>query len=447
MDWFKSEVQEFIERYPNIDYIDLIFTDVNGTPRGKRIPVSAVSKVGKGIYLPVSTNSLDNKGGVVEQAGLGEKIGEPDNLCFPVKNSLRPSVKKNVGQLLLTMLDSEGKNPTPYSARNVLASLLEKLHAKNIFPVVALELEFYLIDKKRNAEGGLQTAINPSKKRRDSACEVYNIEDLDDYSDFLNDINIHAKAQGINTSGALSESAPGQFEINFYHSKDLLSACDQIISAKRLIKQIAHQHNFDATFMAKPFQDEAGNGKHIHLSVVDEHGKNLFSNEDGKASPLFYKTISAMLAQIPESMSLLCPNVNSYRRFVPGSFTPLRADWGYNHRGVALRIPESDANNRRIEHRIAGADANPYILTSVMLAGLLASDTFSAEQCPIPLNPHANKIPVRMSDALENLVNSQLSNYLPTEFLDMYLSCKSNELAEFERIVTPIEMNWMLHSA
>lgn len=447
MNWFKSEAEDFIERYPNIDYIDLIFTDVNGTPRGKRIPVDGLHKVGKGIYLPISTNSLDNKGGVVEEAGLGELIGEPDNLCFPVQGSLRPSVTDNVGQLLLTMMDSEGKQPTPYAARNVLSSLLEKLHAKNIFPVVALELEFYLIDKSRDAVGELQTAINPSKKRRDSSCEVYNIEDLDDYSAFLSEVNIHAKAQGINTSGALSESAPGQFEINFNHSQDLLGACDQIILTKRLIKQIAHKHNFDATFMAKPFQNEAGNGKHIHLSIVNQQGKNLFSNEDGQASPMFYQTIAAMLAQIPESMALLCPNVNSYRRFVPGTFTPLLADWACNHRGVALRIPESDANNRRIEHRIAGADVNPYTLSSVILSSLLASDTFSAEQCPAELNPDAIKIPTRMSDALDNLHKSELSSYLPKEFLSMYLSCKSNELAEFERIVTPIETTWMLHSA
>lgn len=135
--------------------------------------------------------------------------------------------------------------------------------------------------------------------------------------------------------------------------------------------------------MAKPFLEEAGNGQHMHISLINEQGENLFTNnEDDSASPLFFQTMAAMLSQIPDAMALLCPNVNSYRRFVPGAYVPTRADWGENHRGVALRVPISDGKNRRIEHRIAGADVNPYILAAVVLSAVLASDNYTQEQCP-----------------------------------------------------------------
>jgi gamma-glutamylputrescine synthase len=251
----------------------------------------------------------------------------------------------------------------------------------------------------------------------------------------------------LNTSGALSESAPGQFEINFNHSKDVLRVCDEIVIAKRLIRQVAHRHGFDATFMAKPFGDQAGNGMHIHLSLVDEAGNNHFSHQDGSASNLFYQTMAAMLAQTSDSMALICPNVNSYRRFVPGAYVPTKADWGENHRGVALRVPISDSKNRRIEHRIAGADVNPYILAAVVLSAVLASENYTKEQCPSSLSDDAIDLPLRMSEALDQLEHSELAQYISKEFIDLYLACKRSELAEFERAITPMEIDWMLHSA
>lgn len=447
MESFLQEVKNFRQNWPHIEFIDLIFTDINATPRGKRIPIQALDKVAKGVALPLSTITLDTKGNVVESAGLGEALGEPDHLCFPISNTLLPTAKTQTGQLLLSMMDETGQEPSQLFVRNIVQGMLDKLHHKGQYPVVALELEFYLIDKKRGDYGELKTAINPVKKTREHNTEVYDIDGLDDYADFLNDLNIAANAQGLNTSGALSESAPGQFEINFNHSDDLLRACDEIILAKRLIRQIAHQHEFDATFMAKPFNDEAGNGMHIHLSLVDENGNNHFSINNNEASPLFYQTLAAMLAQTSDSMGLICPNINSYRRFVPGAYVPTKADWGENHRGVALRVPISDGKNRRIEHRIAGADVNPYLLAAVVLSAVLASEHYDPEQCPPALSKNAIDLPLRMSEALSQLENSELTQYISKDFIDLYLACKHSELAEFEQVITPLEIDWMLHSA
>lgn len=447
MESFLQEVKNFRQNWPEIEYVDLIFTDLNATPRGKRIPITSLDKLAKGVALPLSTITLDTKGAVVESAGLGEDLGEPDHLCFPVANTLIPTAKPETGQILLSMMEADGKTPNRLFIRNIVESMLAKLHAKNQYPVVALELEFYLIDKIRGENGELQTAINPTKKRRETDTEVYDVDGLDDYADFLADLNKAANEQGLNTSGALSESAPGQFEINFNHSQDVLNVCDEIIFSKRLIKQVAHKHGFDATFMAKPFLEEAGNGQHMHLSLVDAQGNNLFTQEDDTASPLFYQTLTAMLSHISDTMALLCPNVNSYRRFVPGSYVPTKADWGENHRGVALRIPISDGKNRRIEHRIAGSDVNPYILAAVVLSAVLASENYLPEQCPPPVSDNAVELPTRMSDALTQLEHSELGDYLPRDFIEMYLTCKRSELAEFERIITPLEIDWMLHSA
>ncbi len=447
MESYLQEVKNFKQQWPKIEFIDLIFTDINATPRGKRIPVDALEKLNNGVALPLSTITLDTKGNVVESAGLGEDLGEPDNLCFPISGTLMPTAKEQVGQLLLCMMDESGNQPNPLFIRNIVASMLEKLQAKDQYPCVALELEFYLIDKQRGENGAPLTAINPTKKTREKDTEVYDLDGLDDYADFLSDLNRVALEQGLNTSGALSESAPGQFEINFNHSKDVLRACDEIIIAKRLIRQVAHQHGFDATFMAKPFGDQSGNGMHIHLSLVDSEGNNHFSQQDGKASPLFYQTMAAMLEQTSGAMALICPNVNSFRRFIPGAYVPTKANWGENHRGVALRVPISDSKNRRIEHRIAGADVNPYILAAVVLSAVLASENYTKEQCPSTLSDDAIDLPVRMSEALEQLEHSELAQYISKDFIDLYLACKRSELSEFERTVTPLEIDWMLHSA
>ncbi|EGQ8604811.1 glutamine synthetase [Vibrio parahaemolyticus] len=447
MESYLQEVQNFKQKWPDIEFIDLIFTDINATPRGKRIPIDALEKLDKGVALPLSTITLDTKGNVVETAGLGEDLGEPDHLCYPISGTLMPTAKEQVGQLLLSMMDETGQHPNPLFIRNILASMLQTLHAKDQYPCVALELEFYLIDKTRGENGEPLTAINPTKKTREKDTEVYDLDGLDDYADFLTDLNRIALEQGLNTSGALSESAPGQFEINFNHSKDVLRACDEIIIAKRLIRQVAHQHGFDATFMAKPFGEQAGNGMHIHLSLVDKDGNNHFSQTDGQPSPFFYQTMAAMLSQTSDAMGLICPNVNSFRRFLPGAYVPTKADWGENHRGVALRVPISDSKNRRIEHRIAGADVNPYILAAVVLSAVLASDNYTKDQCPPTLSDDAVELPLRMSEAVERLEHSELAQYISQDFIDLYLACKRSELAEFERAITPLEIDWMLHSA
>jgi gamma-glutamylputrescine synthase len=447
MDNFNDEVEQFKKNHPEIDYIDVIFPDINATPRGKRISIESLNNISAGIPLPLSTITLDSKGQVLENAGLGEDLGEPDFLCFPVLGSLRSTHNDRVGQVLVSMYNDQATAPHHLSPRNILSNLVDKLHSKNLFPVIAMELEFYIIDKKRCSNHEIQTAMNPIKEFREKDTKVHDIESLDDYFDFLTELNSECKKQGLNTTGTVSESAPGQFEINFLHSSNILETCDNIVFAKRLIKQIAHRHDFHATFMAKPFNTEAGSGKHVHMSVLDEHGNNIFSNKEGAESELFKQCLAAMINQIPASIALLCPNVNSYRRFSPNLYVPLKADWGHNHRNTALRIPISNAQNRRIEHRIAGADVNPYILVAIVISSLDQAENFTPESCPPELEKGAKKFPARMSEALNSLKNSSLADIFGQDFIEMYIDCKTEELQEFEAHVTSLEIDWMLHTA
>ncbi len=445
---YQQELQDLLQQWPDIHFIDLVFPDINGTPRGKRVSISAAEKLGSGIYLPASTVTLDVKGEVVEEAGWGETLGEPDFLCFPIAGTLTPTVDPNVAQIMLTMMDHTGIQPFHLAPRQVLHALVETLHQRHQFPVMAVELEFYLLDIQRGHNGEPQLPINPKTATREINGEVYNLASLDDYSAVLNDINTAAKQQGLNISGVLAEAAPGQFEVNFHHQQNILQLCDHVIFTKRMIRQVANKHGYDVTFMAKPFADQAGNGQHVHVSVVDDSNQNLFTKPDGEPSDFFYQSLFANIFLAPQAMALLAPHINSYRRFSSAMMTPIVANWSHNNRSVALRIPPSTPENRRFEHRIAGADVNPYLLCATVLAGLIYSEKLAPEQCPPALADNAESLPQRLPDALKALHDSEiLADILGRSFIDTYITCRANEINEFEHYVTTKEIEWMLYSA
>jgi len=450
---FQDEVTEYLERHPLTQHVDVLLTDLNGSFRGKRIPVSALRKIEKGCYFPASVFAMDILGNVVEEAGLGQELGEPDRICLPVPGTLSPSASdpEHIGQLLLTMLDEDG-TPFDVEPRNVLNHIWQTLRQRGLFPVVAVELEFYLLDRQRDAEGALQPPCTPGTHERNIQSQVYSVENLDHFADVLNDIDRLAHIQGLPADGAVAESSPGQFEINLHHTDNILNACDHALALKRLVRLVAENHEMDATFMAKPYDDYAGSGMHIHLSILDDNGKNLFSNEQGEDSPLMKKALAGMIAMMPASMAVLAPNVNAFRRFQPGMYVPTQASWGHNNRTVALRVPCSDTNNHRVEYRVAGADANPYLVVATVLAGVL----FGLDN-PLPLSEPVTgngleqegaPLPIRQSDALQMFEQqTALHKYLGERFSHVYHACKSDELLQFERRVTETEIDWMLRNA
>ena len=449
---FKTELADYLERYPNTEYIDTLLPDINGFIRGKRIPASGFKKLEKGCYLPCSVFSLDITGVTIEEAGLGMTIGEPDRLCVPVPGTLAPSAAdpEKIAQVLLTMQEEDGSG-FPYEPRNVLNNIVQRFKTLGYRPVVALELEFYLIDPQRSSEGKIQPPVGFVTGIRETMSQVYSVDGLVDFAGFLDDVNQLAKAQGVPADSAVAEAAPGQFEINLKHGEDAVAACDHAIMLKRLIRELAGRYNYEATFMAKPYEEQPGNGLHIHISLQDDAGGNVFANADGEDSKLLQNAIAGSIDMMPETVALLSPNVNSYRRLVPDMYVPLHASWGHNNRTVSLRIPASGKADRRIEHRLAGADANPYLTLAAVLAGMLygienkltpPEEALPGEDNDFPLLPH------RPAEALSRLSEGELlSEYISQQYIDLYTLCKREELQRFERHVTALETEWMLKTA
>jgi len=450
---FAREVNAYLERYPLTEYVDVMLTDLNGSFRGKRIPVTGLLKIEKGCYFPASVFAMDILGNVVEEAGLGQDLGEPDRRCVPVAGSLVPSATdpEYLGQLLLTMQDEDG-TPFDVEPRNVLNRLWQQLRQRGLRPVVAVELEFYLIDRQRDAEGYLQPPCAPGTQDRNTQSQVYSVDNLDRFADVLSDIDELARMQRIPADGAVAEASPGQFEINLHHTDNVLQACDHALALKRLVRLVAEKHGMQATFMAKPYEEHAGSGMHIHISIVDDNGQNVLALPDGDDSALLKRALAGTTDMMPASMALLAPNVNSYRRFQPGMYVPTQASWGHNNRTVALRIPCGDRDSHRVEYRVAGADANPYLVMSAVLAGIVHG---LENDLPLPeavegngLEQEGTPFPIRQSDALyEFQVHPAMRERLGARFCEVFHACKNDELIQFERLITETEIEWMLKNA
>lgn len=448
----QSELEAFLRDYPEVRSIDLLIPDVNGVLRGKRVDRSALPKAYKdGIQLPGSLFGADITGDTVEETGLGFKIGDSDQVCFPIPGTLEftPWHTRPMGQLMMSMYTLDG---APYFAdpRHVLDRVLERFKADlGLTPVVAVEMEFYLIDKLRGPRGAPQPPISPVTGEREHKTQVYGISELDDYTAFLEDVAAACDEQGIPADTAVAEYAPGQYEVNLHHETDALSAAANAILLKRVIKNIALRHGMEATFMAKPYDEMAGSGTHVHVSLIDSDGNNVLADGTPSGGPLLRHAVAGMMATMVESMGIFAPNANSYRRFRVDSFVPLCPAWGVNNRTTALRIPAGPEHARRIEHRVAGADVNPYLLVATVLAGIHHGISGKMDPGP-PTEGNAYKmhdpcLPNTWLAALQALEEASIiPEYIGADFLEVYLANKYAEREKFNYHVSPLEHEWYL---
>ena len=439
-----------LAQLPDIEQVDLLLPDMNGLLRGKRISRDALEKAYKdGVCLPMSLIATDITGNTVEETGLGYDIGDEDRICRPVPGSLRPVPwqPRPAAQLLLQMEDGAGQL-FEVQPREVLRRVLDEYRALGLTPVVAVELEFYLLDQQLDGRGHPQVARNPATGERNHSTQVYYIQDLDDYREFTDAVAAACRAQGIPADTAVAEYAPGQFEINLKHRADALQACDDAIMLKRAIKAIAAQRGLQASFMAKPFADQAGSGAHIHASVLDRDGRNIFACEPAAPCDALRHAVAGLQAASRDCMLMFAPHANSYRRFVLNAFVPLNDAWGFNNRTVAMRIPHSDPANTRIEHRIAGADANPYLVTAAVLAGMLQGLRDQGDPgAPTVGNAY------EQGEARELFWHETLRDFMASDFVvrhfgerfrHIYGQQKLKELRSFQREVTSLEVDWYL---
>jgi glutamine synthetase len=446
---------ETLRSMGDLEAIDLLIPDSNGLLRGKRINPSALEKAySAGVCLPASIFAADITGNTSEATGLGFEIGDCDLLCRPVSGTLQPVpwTEHSSAQLLMEMFHEDGQ-PFPANPRYLLRNITDRLTAVGFRPVVAVELEFYLLDNKLDAQGYPQAPVNAHTGERDATTQVYYIDDLDNYQDFIDEVRDATLMQKIPADTAVAEYAPGQFEINLTHRDDALAACDDAILLKRSIKAIAAKHGMQATFMAKPYQQLSGNGMHIHVSLYDRQGRNLLADgdDDTQPPPALCHAIGGLQQTLHDAMLLFAPHANSYRRFQAESFVPLNGSWGYNNRTVALRIPAGDMQDRRIEHRVSGADANPYLVTAAILAGIHHGLTNKIEcDPPIAGNAYAQtepEIPRTWHDAQTVFAQSRwVREYFGEDFQHIFSALKTEELRVFEQQITPLEYRWYLRT-
>lgn len=445
-----QEAEDYLHAHPATRCVDVLLADLCGIPRGKRLAVEELCKIDEGGFLlPGSMFALDVLGGTIQATGLGFDEGDADRSCLPIPGTLLPVpwlATDGVAQVQVSMRDHDGE-PFYGDPRHVLAGVLDRYRSLALTPVIAVELEFYLVDLERTATGAVQPPRLPLSGRRESRTQINSMADLAEYSAVLAAIAATSASQKVPTGTALAEYGPGQFEVNLHHIADPLVACDQAIRLKRLVKGVALQHGIDATFMPKPYAGMAGSGAHVHVSVLDAAGRNVFAADDPCGSERLRHALGGLGRSMADAMLVFAPTANSYRRFRPESYVPLRPSWGYNNRGVALRIPVSDAANRRVEHRVAGADANPYLLVAAVLAGLLEGLEHALDPGP-PVTGNAyrdaqTELPTHWPDAVAAFERSEfIRKYFGVKFARLYATTRLGELEAFESHITSREYEW-----
>ncbi|WP_313196867.1 glutamine synthetase family protein [Rhizobium sp.] len=354
-------------------HTEILLVGMNGDLRGKRIPKSKEKKVWDGLVrLPSSTQSLDIWGDDNDDiTGLSLTIGDPDGQCVPDPRSTAPMPWGPEGstQVLATMHEMDG-SPSFMDPRAILASLLKRFEERGLTPVVATELEFYVMQDDWRETGRPRPPARLMYRDQPNGFQLYDMGAVDALDEYLQTVRQWAKLQDIPADATTAEFGPGQFEINLLHRADALAAADDCIYLKRIAEQAARKFGMKSTCMAKPYGDQAGSGLHVHASIIDRDGNNILDAKGG--DPVKLKSATAgMLKTMRDAQLIFAPFANSYRRFQPGSFAPVDIDWGFGHRGTAVRIPDANGPAARVEHRVAGADANPYLLLTAILGGML----------------------------------------------------------------------------
>jgi len=368
-----AEATAFLDAHPDIEAFDIVLTDTNGVGRGKIIRRHELKGVYEnGRHMPISILGLDITGEDVHETGLIWDSGDGDLRAWPIPGTLVPlhGTSPARGQVLMAMYHLDGQ-PMSSDPRLALQRQIEAFAAKGLSPAGAFELEFFLLASDRDADGRAQPARAVLDGRASGKTEVYSVDHLHGMEPLFSDIYAAAKAQGIPAETVISEYAPGQYELTLNYRKDILRAADDLVMLKRLVRAQARRHGVTACFMAKPIEKYAGSGMHLHVSLQDDAGRNVFSEaSEGTWSPRLLHALGGLAATMAESMLIFAPHANSWRRFVAQSYAPIAPTWGVNNRSVALRVPAGDARNRRIEHRPSGVDANPYLVAATVLAGI-----------------------------------------------------------------------------
>ena len=425
----------WLDEHPEVRTIRVAAADLNGQARGKRIPARYASKVEEeGTRFPFSVLNLDIWGEDIDDSPLVFDSGDPDGVLKPTERGFLPMpwLEAPTALLPLWMYHEDGR-PFAGDPRHALARILDRYKAHGWTPVVATELEFYMID---DSGKNLRAPRSPNSGKRRPGADTLALRALDAFDEFFTDLYDACEEMDISADTAISEAGRGQFEINMMHCPDALKAADDAWLFKILAKGLARKHGFAASFMAKPYEEYSGNGMHTHFSVLDADGNNIFDDGGPRGSDALLHAVAGCLAAMSDSTLLFAPHGNSYDRLVPDAHAPTSICWAYENRTSAVRIPGGNHRARRIEHRVAGGDINPYL----MLAGVLGAALYGLENKltppdPITGNAYAQglaQIPTNWADAIDAFEASKIvASFLPADLIANFVLTKRQELRDY----------------
>lgn len=450
----EAEAQAFLDANPDVEEFTLIFTDFCGVQRGKKLRrVELLPAFRNGRFLPGSIMSIDITGADVEETGLVWDDGDADRIAVPVPGTLvrSPFTGDKAAQFMTYMTEQDG-TLCRMDPRNVLTRVLEKFDGLGLVPVTAVELEFYLMDRDSALAGAPQPPKGLAVPYQPKHLQAYLLTDLDDFQPFFDDLYASAETQGLPVRTLISEYSPGQMEVVLNHRPDVMRAADEAIMFKRLVKSTALRHGLIASFMPKPYSAYSGCGMHMHVSLADKDGNNAFASEDPKGNALLHHAIGGLKDTMADFMGIWAPNANSYRRLRRNSYAPLAPSWGVNNRTVSLRIPAGGPETRHVEHRVAGADANPYLTLAALLSGIHLGITQKRDPGPIVegngYDTAAEPLPMNWYAATERLRNAKIAReYFGDDVVDTYCTIKEIEADRFYCEPTSLDFDWYLRNA
>jgi glutamine synthetase len=445
-----KHIEEWL-RSRSIDEVECLIPDMAGIPRGKILPAEKYLKSIRenGLRLPesifiqtVTGQYADEEDEAVTDPANGDIYLQPD----PGTIRLVPWYDAPTAQIIHDCVYADGR-PVDIAPRTVLKRVLDLYAERGWRPIVAPELEFFLVQVNTDPDYPLVPPVGRSG-RPETGRQAYGIDAVNEFDPLFEEIYDFCEAQEIDIDTLAHEAGAAQMEINFNHG-DALDVADQAFLFKRTVRQTGLRHKVYATFMAKPLADEPGSAMHLHQSVVDRRtGRNLFAQKSGADSALFRSHIAGLQRYLPAAMPLLAPNVNSYRRLLPWSDAPINVHWGLDNRTVGLRVPVSAPSSRRIENRLTGADANPYLCIAASLAcGYIGMVEKMKPSKPIEGDAYklAHTLPRTLYDALSRLNASKpLRTVLGERFIRAVNAVKQAELNAYQRVISSWEREHLL---
>ncbi|MGB3178552.1 MAG: glutamine synthetase family protein [Albidovulum sp.] len=451
-----AEAEAFLAAHPEIEAVDIVLHDSNGIGRGKIIRRHELQALyASGRHMPISILGLDICGEDVDETGLIWDQGDGDLRAWPIPGTLKAlhNTTPPRAEVLMSLYELDG-TPMTSDPRHALQRQVDAFAKRGLKPAGAFELEFFLLAREPGPDGKQRPAADVLDGRPGHKTEVYSVDHLHGMLPLFSDIYAGAKLAGIKAETLISEYAPGQYELTLDYREDVMHAADDLMRLKRIVRAQARAHGVVACFMAKPIADYAGSGMHFHVSLLDSLGKNVFSEAPGAGwTDTLLHALGGLRATMGESMLVFAPHLNSWRRFANQSYAPVSTSWGVNNRSVALRVPAGDVKARRVEHRPSGVDANPYLVATTVLAGILHGLDHKIDPGPETTgNGYADDtadaaIPRDWRAAIEAAQASDfLKSALGEDMHRTFTAVKAAEYRRVQRTISEVDFDLYLHT-